>query len=81
MGNFYQINENGLFWYGGIQDVYLSWVKGKIFVDPENILIEAARVGMSETVVDLVEQGKVNVNAQDGNDRTAIICTLLVEDI
>ena len=40
---------------------------------PRNVLMEAARVGMSATVVDLVEQGKVNVNAQDGNDRTAIM--------
>ena len=72
-GNFYQIKGNGLFWYGGILHVYLSWMKGKIFVDPEQIFIEAARVGLYEAVVDLVEQRKVTVSAKDGNDRTAIM--------
>ena len=73
-GCIYEFNEDGLIWHGGLKFEYLKWIQGKTFSDPKRIYHAAARVGMYETVVNLVENGYVNINMKDIiTDRTAIM--------
>jgi ankyrin repeat protein len=70
-GCFYELKSYGMVWHGGIQHEYLKWVEDKAFTNYLRIYHTAARVGMYETVVNLIDD--VTINSRDLSDRTAIM--------